>query len=371
MTGFDGAGHLAGVPTTRDAIDTAAYRQRVDADYAAAREAGIACVLEAIDWRRAERADAYDFETLRIRIAIARQAGVQIAWTLCHSSWPDDVDFASPATIERFARFARAAAVAIADADGAHAPLYTPVNEIPFLAWALAETSSSARRAKRCASVHRSCSERWCRRRWPRAMRFSPSTRARASCTPSRCCMRRCRATRPAPRSPPYARSRGTCSPGGSSRNSADIRATWTRSASTSTRGIAGGAARWSAELKARQASVSRDLLADVHARHAQPIIVAETSAGGSARVVWMRDLGRELCEALESGIPVIGARLCRVAARPAWEDPRLWRVRRLWDALLRSDTSPVVDSAYAQALRDVQARVDPLLAPANRRYLS
>src|SRR5689334_16931379 len=66
MTGFDGAGHLAGVPTTRDAIDTAAYRQRVDADYAAAREAGIACVLEAIDWRRAERADAYDFETLRI-----------------------------------------------------------------------------------------------------------------------------------------------------------------------------------------------------------------------------------------------------------------------------------------------------------------
>jgi hypothetical protein len=185
MTGFDGAGHLAGVPTTRDAIDIAAYGRCVDADYAAAREAGIACVREAIDWRCAERADAYDFATLRIRIAIARQAGVQIAWTLCHSSWPD------------------------------------------------------------------------------------------------------------------------------------------------------------------------------------------ETSAGGSARAVWMRDFGRELGEALESGIPVIGARLCRVAERPAWEDPRLWRARRLWDALLRSDTSPVVDSAYAQALRDVQARVDPLLAPANRRYLS
>ena len=256
MTGFDGADHLAGVPTMRDAIDTAAYARRVDADYAAAREAGIACVREAIDWRRAERGDAYDFETLRVRIATARRAGVQIAWTLCHSSWPDDVDFASPATVERFARFARAAAVA---------PLHTPVNEISFLAWALAETSL-----------------------------FGP------------------------PRE----------------------------------------------ELRERAPQLQRALVQAA-------LAACDAILAVDPRALWMREFGRELCEALESAIPVISACLCRVAEPPAWEDPRLWRGRRLWDALLRNDVSPVVDSAYAQALRDVQARVDPLLAPANRRHSS
>jgi hypothetical protein len=74
------------VPTTRDAIDVTAYARRVDADYAPACEAGIACVRE---------------------------------------------------TIAHFARFARAAACAIADADEATAPVYTPVSEISFVASAV------------------------------------------------------------------------------------------------------------------------------------------------------------------------------------------------------------------------------------------
>jgi UDP-galactopyranose mutase len=368
MTGFDGAGHLAGVPTTRDAIDIAAYGRCVDADDAAAREAGIACVREAIDWRCAERADAYDFATLRIRIAIARQAGVQIAWTLCHSSWPDDVDFASPATIERFAR---AAAVAIADADGAHAPPYTPVSEISFLACALAETSlfGPPREALR--------------ERAPQLQRALVQA-ALAACDAILAVDPRARflhtepvlhapvpgdaagASEPTVRQEPWDTLTGRLEPqlGGHPRYVDAIGVRFHQGHRGRRRTVERGAESTAGIGLAR-------LLADVHARHGQPIIVAETSAGGSARAVWMRDFGRELCEALESGIPVIGACLCRVAERPAWEDPRLWRARRLWDALLRSDTSPVVDSAYAQALRDVQARVDPLLAPANRRYLS
>jgi len=49
LTAFEGAEHLAVVRTTRDAIDVTAYAWRVDADYAAACEAGIACVRETID----------------------------------------------------------------------------------------------------------------------------------------------------------------------------------------------------------------------------------------------------------------------------------------------------------------------------------
>ena len=49
LTAFEGAEHLPVVRTTRDAIDVTAYAWRVDADYAAACEAGIACVRETID----------------------------------------------------------------------------------------------------------------------------------------------------------------------------------------------------------------------------------------------------------------------------------------------------------------------------------
>ena len=40
----------------------------------------------------------------------ARAAGVQVVWDLCHYGWPDDLDVFSPAFVERFARFAGAAA---------------------------------------------------------------------------------------------------------------------------------------------------------------------------------------------------------------------------------------------------------------------
>jgi hypothetical protein len=73
---------------------------------------------------------------------------------------------------------------------------------------------------------------------------------------------------------------------------------------------------------------------------------------------------------ALEHGVPVLGACLCRAVERPAWEDPRYWRGRRLWDVLLHpgDDAPRVPDSAYEQALRDLRARIDPLLAQSPHR---
>ncbi len=371
LTGFDGAEHLAGVPTTRDAIDLAAYATRVDTDYAAACEAGIACVRETIDWRRAERAHDYDFETVRIRIASARRAGMQVVWTLCRSSWPDDIDFASPATIERFARFARAAACAIAEADGAAAPLYTPVDEISFLAWALAETTlfGPPRDALR--------------ERAPELQRILVQA-ALAACD----AILEVDARAQFLHTEPVLYSPAPGDAGGAS--VATIRREPWDMLTGRLEPQLGGHARyvnllgvhchqghrgWRGTVERAGESGSgiglARLLADVHARHALPIVVAETSAASGARVAWMRDFGRELCEAIESGIPVLGACLCRAVEQPAWEDPRLWRGRRLWDALLRNDVSQVPDSAYAQALRDVQSRVDSLLAPASRRYSS
>jgi UDP-galactopyranose mutase len=102
MTGFDGADHMEKV----DATDGSQYWWRVEADYRAVRDAGIACVRESIDWRRASRGDGFDFSTVALRANCARRAGLQIVWTLCHAGGPGDLDVRSSAFVDRFVAFA-------------------------------------------------------------------------------------------------------------------------------------------------------------------------------------------------------------------------------------------------------------------------
>jgi hypothetical protein len=59
----------------------------------------------------------------------ARETGTQVIWDLAHWGWPDDLDIWTPAFIDRFARFAEAAAKVVRDETDA-LPFYVPVNEI-------------------------------------------------------------------------------------------------------------------------------------------------------------------------------------------------------------------------------------------------
>jgi len=82
----------------------------------------------------------------------------------------------------------------------------------------------------------------------------------------------------------------------------------------------------------------------------------------------WLHAFGEAIGDAIERGAPVIGGSLCRIVERPAWEDPRHWRARRVWDALLAQDEEPrAANSAYGQARRDLRARIDPLLTDPQR----
>ncbi|HEY3532017.1 MAG TPA: hypothetical protein VGL43_02725, partial [Casimicrobiaceae bacterium] len=55
LAGFAAADHLPGLRNIAGALDVHEYRARVEADYATAAEAGIACVHESIGWRRVAR----------------------------------------------------------------------------------------------------------------------------------------------------------------------------------------------------------------------------------------------------------------------------------------------------------------------------
>jgi beta-glucosidase/6-phospho-beta-glucosidase/beta-galactosidase len=65
----------------------------------------------------------------------AQLAGVQVIWDIFHYGWPDDLDIWRPEFVDRFAAFAGAVARLIHD-EHPEVPLFAPVNEISFVAWA-------------------------------------------------------------------------------------------------------------------------------------------------------------------------------------------------------------------------------------------
>lgn len=373
MAGFDSVDHLGGMLDAHGPLDVTRYRQRVEADYRAVRDAGIECVRESIGWRRAARAGGFDFETVMVRAECARRAGLQVVWTLCHAGWPDDIDVCSPAFVDSFRRYATAIARALVRGRGDEGPIYSPINEISFLSWALAETGLVC--PQRSDLRHRGyeLKQQLVRATLaacdailevePRA-RFFHSEAAHSGAGTGD-------TLRPDVAFEALDMLAGRLEPqlGGHPRY-VDVVGVHCHHAN-----------QWRPVTADTVAASARPgvpaglhrLLAELHARYRRPLVVSETNRITAGRVQWLRGLGDEIGAALESDVPVIGACLCRVVERPAWEDPRYWRGRRMWDVLLHPGDGAlrVPNSAYEQALRDVKARIDPLLAESHHRYSS
>ena len=280
------------------------------------------------------------------------------------------MDVRSADFVERFRRFAKAAARALASDAGAEPAVYTPINEISFLSWALAETSLFGPQRDDLRNRGYELKQQLVRAALagcdailevdPRArflhrdaaMNFASGADGDAHRRDAQFAAWDMLAGRLAPQlggHPRYVDAVGV---------HCHHTNQWRR-ASPGPSPTPGGIHR----------ALSR-LLEDVYARYRCPVVVAETNRMGSGRAEWLREFGAEIGQALERDVPVIGACLCRVVERPAWEDPRYWRGRRLWDVLLHAgdDTPRAPNSAYERALRDVQARIDPLLAHSHHR---
>jgi beta-glucosidase/6-phospho-beta-glucosidase/beta-galactosidase len=140
MGGFEGADHLNQQGRALDMVEASGHLAHLDQDYARMAAWGLRTVRESVGWRLSERDGVFDFSRATRIARTARRHGVQVLWTLMHYGTPADVSLLDDSFCERFARFAAAAAATLADvSDGA--PVYTPVNEVSFLAWAASETN--------------------------------------------------------------------------------------------------------------------------------------------------------------------------------------------------------------------------------------
>ncbi|CEH53394.1 hypothetical protein XACLE3_7000001 [Xanthomonas citri pv. citri] len=96
---------------------------------------GLRTARDGLRWHLIEqRPGRYDWSSFLPMLHAANSAGTQVIWDLCHYGWPDDVDIWTPQFVDRFARFAAAAAQCVKDASDA-VPFYAPLNEISFWAW--------------------------------------------------------------------------------------------------------------------------------------------------------------------------------------------------------------------------------------------
>ena len=134
--GFESSTHRRGHDRRRlDTIAAVGHDRHAGADYRQLAGLDIRTVRDGLRWHLIETAPGrYDWSSLLPMLRAARETGTQVIWDLLHYGWPDDLDIWRPAFVDRFARFAAAAARLVRDASG-EVPFYAPVNEISFLAW--------------------------------------------------------------------------------------------------------------------------------------------------------------------------------------------------------------------------------------------
>ena len=390
MGGFEGADHVNGRGVALDMVQASGHADHLDGDYRRMAALGLRTVRESMGWRLCEPgggvggAHRFDFARVQRFAAAAGAHGLQIAWTLMHYGMPRDLDVFGPDFAKRFAEFAGAAARALAPlADDA--PVYTPINEISFLSWAVSESDLlhgyrplegdgaavlAARQrqgfAAKCRLVQAALGAMQAiRAEAPRArfLHVEPLIHVVAP--------------REAPHLAEQARAEhdeqwqtwdllgGRLLPElGGHEGALDLLGVnhyHNGQFETSTlRELS-----WEPRDSRRVGLAS--LLAQAHVRYRRPLLVAETSHVGVGRGRWLREIADEVEQARRDGTVVQGVCLYPVIDRPDWNDADHWHRSGLFDVVpgppdatgaARPGLERRLVLPYARSLRRVQQQL-------------
>jgi len=382
MGGYEGADHRNGSGVDLDMARANAHLERIEKDYADAARLGIRTVRESIGWRVSEpQAGRFDWHRLHaIRVA-AQRHGIQVLWTLMHYGTPDDVSLLDDALIERFARFAGAAARELVG-HGERSAFVTPINEIGFLAWAACEsrllhpycTTASADESSResgylvkrrlVRAALRAIEEIRALDPEVRFLHVEPLIHVAPPATDD-----------PQQQAALHALARtidsyqwqawdmlcGREAPelGGSPEAVDWLGANHYHSSQWEI--VSEKRLSWS-DRDPRRAQFST-LLAAAWKRYGRPLIVAETGHFGAGRAQWLDDVAAQVARALDRGVPVHGLSLYPLVNRSDWDDENHWHDSGLWDVVReqrpfgdRPGGSRLLNLECAERLRSWQA---------------
>lgn len=342
LAGFEAASHVNGRGVRVDMVGATQHDQHVIEDYALLQSIGIQAAREGIRWHLVERDGAYDFSSLAPIVTAARERGIQVLWTLCHYGWPDDVDVFSPDFISRFARYCAAVAGFIA-AQSDTVPVYSPINEISFLAFAAGDVGWFSPFAHgRGFELKRQLVQAtitgieaiWTVDSRARIVHVDPAVHVMSP------------------------EDRPDLVPMAHAQRASQFEA-WDMLAGRMFPEL-GGHPRYLDILGANfyynnqwvypderipWETVPRDprwlplhqLLGEVYARYQRPMFVAETGHYNERRGRWLREVAEEIDLAQAVGVPVGGVCIYPILDRPDWHDPTQWHHSGMWSLITDS----------------------------------
>ncbi|CAM3634809.1 Glycosyl transferase family 1 [Deinococcus saxicola] len=321
-----------------DVIDATAHDRFAVQDYARLAASGLLTARDGLRWHLIERVPGeYDFSSAYAQVTAAREAGVQVVWDLLHYGFPDFVDPFGSDFPASFARYAAAAARFLREqTDGAL--WLCPINEISFTAWGggdvgyLNPFAQGRGLSLKAQLVRAAIAGMDAAREVDPEVRFLHAEPLISVQThPDR------------PDEAGHASQShvsqfealdmllGRLLPelGGAERyvdvvglNYYPYNQWWHHPEPH---------LRETVPLDRQDHRPLHTLLAEVHARYARPLVLAETGAEGEDRAPWFEMIVRETGLAREAGLPVYGACLYPVVNHPGWDDDRHCH-NGLWD---------------------------------------
>ena len=367
MGGFESACQINGGRRRVDLVAATQHDRFADLDYQLLREQGLLVARDGLRWHQIEQAPGrFDFASLDSRLDAARRHGIQVIWNLCHYGWPEDLDILGDEFVPRFAAFARAAARYILDrTEGV--PLFAPMNETSFLAWAIGERGfifpyarGQAGEVKRqlVRAALAACDAIWdvdLRARFvhtdPIFHVFPPRWKPELADAA---------AAQKQGQYEAWDMIAGMAAPElGGHRCYLDILGVnyyhnnqWEHPETPN---------HWHLRPVDDRRMPLSQLLTETWKRYQRPLIMTETSHVGEGKAQWLAEVTDEVVIARKRGVPIEGVCLYPVIDRPDWEDPQHWHHSGLWD-LVPDDMGHlqrVLDEPYARQLRRSQERLE------------
>lgn len=376
--GFECSTHRRGDGQRLDVIAAVGHDVHCETDYTALAKRGLLTVRDGLRWHAIETTPGhYDWTSFVPMVRAARRSGTQVIWDLLHYGWPDDINPWRPEFVDRFARFAGAAArVVCMETD--EPPFYCPVNEMSFLSWgggevgylnpfargrgfelkvqlarasiaameAVARVDSRARFVHAEPLIHVLCET------------AHPEDRVRADDIAQH-------------QFQAWDMIAGSLWPqlGGEERYLDVVGVNYYHDNQWRLDGppVLGEHPR---------KKPFRKLLAETHARYGRPLLVAETGTEGERRAEWLAVVGEEVRAAMRAGVPVEGICLYPIISHPGWDDDRycenglfhrfvaggrretyeplgreIMRQQALFEALFREEGAATLRNVFVQAM--------------------
>lgn len=323
--GFECSTHRRNDGERLDVTAGTGHDVNAEADYRMLAQHGIRTVRDGLRWHLIETTPGhYEWSSFLPMLRAARDAGTQVIWDIAHYGWPDDLDIWSPAFIDRFARFAGAAADVVRS-ETETVPFYIPVNEMSFWAWAGGDTGYISPNATGRGPELKSILVRATMAAIEAIRAVEP--RARFVCAEP--------TIHVIPRSGRFEDQRAAKSYTLAQFEALDM-------LSGRARPELGGKPdyvdvvginyylhnQWvdgdlPVAVDHPQYRPFHAMLADFYERYRRPIFVAETGIEGDLRPAWLRIMANEVAAAIRSGVPVEGLCLYPITDYPGWDDDR------------------------------------------------